>query len=271
MLWTKRAPMWGQEGSPDLRLVVEEVLRLTPSGAAEVLDIGCGTGALSLPLARRGNRVLAVDLSPAMTAALQENAKEQGLGNVTTRTIPAQALQLPAESLDAVVSNYALHHLRDRDKERVVQLAVEWLRPSGRLIIGDMMFGRGATKRDRSIIASKVSALAQKGPGGWWRIAKNIVRFILRTRERPLTIDAWIGILENAGFVEIAAVEVVSEAAVVVGLRPRNGAAPALVSGSGRQAFSVGPGWSGRRGLASLERGDRRFAAMRELPATLTH
>jgi hypothetical protein len=35
-----------------------------------------------------------------------------------------------------------------------------------RLVVADLMFGRGATARDRSIIASKVAVLARRGPIG---------------------------------------------------------------------------------------------------------
>ena len=56
----------------------------------------------------------------------------------------------------------------------------QWLRPGGRLIVADMMFGRGGTSEDRAIIRSKVCALARKGIGGWWRIAKNSYRYLVR-------------------------------------------------------------------------------------------
>jgi 2-polyprenyl-3-methyl-5-hydroxy-6-metoxy-1,4-benzoquinol methylase len=220
-LWTKRAESWGHDGSADLRSVVGTVLRNVPCGVeSEVLDIGCGTGALSLPLARRGARVLAVDVSSAMTNALRAEADAEGLDKVTTMAVPAEELELRPASLDAVVSNYALHHLRDEDKAILIRSIATWLRPGGRLVIGDMMFGRGATPRDRRIIVGKVFILARKGPAGWWRIAKNAVRFLLRLQERPLRIESWVALLEGAGFVSVTAIPVVAEAAVVVGVRP---------------------------------------------------
>ena len=230
-LWTKRAVSWGQDGSADLRHVVNEVLRNVPCDASrDVLDLGSGTGALSLELAGRGARVLAVDVSPAMTTLLRAEADARGLNNITTMTVAAELLELQPLSFDAVVSNYALHHLHDGDKAALVRAAATWLRPGGRLVIGDMMFGRGASQRDRRIIRAKVIALARKGPGGWWRIAKNSVRFLLRLQERPLPIEAWVTLLENAGFVDVTAAPVVAEAAVVVGIRP---AAPLESSHSG--------------------------------------
>ena len=51
-----------------------------------------------------------------------------------------------------------------------------------------MMFGRGGSRRDRDILRQKVIALAAKGPGGWWRIAKNLTRYGLGVGdEHPAT------------------------------------------------------------------------------------
>ncbi|OPX69465.1 MAG: Mg-protoporphyrin IX methyl transferase [Methanoregulaceae archaeon PtaB.Bin056] len=50
----------------------------SPEGA-KVLDIGCGPGALSLPMARAGAKVTSLDISGAMLARLQETAREEGL------------------------------------------------------------------------------------------------------------------------------------------------------------------------------------------------
>lgn len=241
-LWTKRAPSWGTTQAPDLSLIVDAVCGRVPPSAEAVLDLGSGTGALALRLAPRVDRVTAVDVSHAMTDALRSQATARHLENITAITAPAEALELRPSSFDVVVTNYAMHHLRDADKARVVRAAAHWLRPGGRIIIGDMMFGRGAASRDREIIASKLGALARKGPGGWWRIAKNVVRFLLRLQERPLTIDAWIDLLEAAGFVDVTAAPVVAEAAVVMGRLPLCGAeaAPAQPGAPGQWPGSGG-------------------------------
>ncbi len=51
------------------------------SGEA-ALDFGCGVGRLTLPLARRFNRVTAVDISPGMLAEAQRNAKAHDIVNI---------------------------------------------------------------------------------------------------------------------------------------------------------------------------------------------
>lgn len=175
-----------------------------------------------MELARRGAVVTAVDLSRAMVERLERKAADAGLTAVNGIVAPVEHLELAPTSVDLVVSNYALHHLRDRDKESVVRNAAVWLRPGGRLVVGDMMFGRGSTSRDRAIIRSKARTLAARGPAGWWRLTKNVVRFGLRIQERPVAMEGWTRYLEEAGFTDVIAVPVVAEAAVVTGTKPQD-------------------------------------------------
>ena len=212
---------WESHGALDLAPVVSAILERTPVGPGQqIVDIGAGTGSLAVPLAETGSDVLAVDVSLAMTEALDAVAAERHLPNLRTLNMAAEQLELPSASVDAIVSNYTLHHLRDEDKRRLIVASLAWLRPGGRLVIGDMMVGRGATSRDRRIIRSKVLVLARKGPGGWWRLVKNTFRFLLRLQERPLRMDSWIEMLTSAGYTEVGAHTVVNEAAVVVGVAP---------------------------------------------------
>jgi hypothetical protein len=88
------------------------------------------------------------------------------------------------------------------------------------LVVADMMFGRGASARDRVIIRSKIAALARKGLGGWFRIAKNAVRYQLRVQERPIPMAAWAAVLARAGFADVTATRIVAEAGLVTGERP---------------------------------------------------
>lgn len=219
-VWTRRAPTWDHGNMPGLDRVVQAVLaQAQPDGAAIAVDLGCGTGQLALPLARVAARVIAVDVSPAMVDRLVRKAAEERLDNVDARVAAIESLRLPPRSVDLIVSNYALHHLRDPDKADVVQRAAQWLRPGGRLVVGDMMLGRGGDRRDRQIIAAKIAAMARRGPAGWWRLTKNAPKFLLRVQERPVSIAAWEAMLRQAGLGSVASRTVVAEAAVVWGTR----------------------------------------------------
>jgi ubiquinone/menaquinone biosynthesis C-methylase UbiE len=216
--WTRRAATWdhGAGNNPGLVKVVDQVIRsakATPQMRA--VDLGCGSGQLTLTLARQVESIVAVDISQTMIDLLTEHATSAGIGNLEGVASPIERLVFPDGSLDLVVTNYALHHLRDRDKAALIERAHGWLKPEGRLVIGDMMFGRGGDARDREIISSKLRLLVKKGPGGWWRILKNASRYFLRLQERPVSIDAWTEMCRVAGFASVESIPVVNEAAVV--------------------------------------------------------
>jgi ubiquinone/menaquinone biosynthesis C-methylase UbiE len=219
-VWSRRVNSWDHHTPAGLEKVTAAVLSaVTVRPGDQVVDLGCGTGQLSLPLADRGARVLAVDVSPPMVQRLEERARERSVTSLECLAAPIENLSLPAGSVDLVVTSYALHHLRDADKDRLVAAAYHWLRPGGTLLVADMMFGRGATSQDRAIIKSKVRALAKKGVGGWWRIAKNSCRYLVRVQERPVSISAWTAMLARAGFTGITASSIVAEAGLVSGRR----------------------------------------------------
>jgi ubiquinone/menaquinone biosynthesis C-methylase UbiE len=219
-VWSSRAATWDQHGSAGLTAVTTAVLEAADvKPDAQIADLGCGTGQITLPLAARGARVLAVDVSPAMVRRLESQARSRGTESLDGLVMPIEELVLPAQSVDLVVSSYALHHLRDADKARLVSAAYSWLRPGGRLVVADMMFGRGGSSADRAIIRSKLAALARKGPGGWWRIAKNAARYLLRVQERPVSMGRWTAMLTAAGFAEVTADTIRAEAGLVTGRR----------------------------------------------------
>jgi SAM-dependent methyltransferase len=81
--WDRRARDFrgGGEASPYVSGFIAG-LRLRPGES--VLDVGCGSGALALPLARAGHDVVAVDFSAGMLEVLRRRASADGLRNVTT-------------------------------------------------------------------------------------------------------------------------------------------------------------------------------------------
>jgi len=226
LLWRRRAESWELEGSTQLGGVIDAVLaRCAESPGGVAVDLGCGSGQVTFGLAHGRAHVLAIDINARAVEMLNEHARREGVTNIRAVAHPVETFGLAPESVDLVASNYALHHLRDEDKRLVVQRSYAWLRPGGRFVLGDMMFGRGADAEDRAIIRSKIVGLARLGPGGWWRIAKNAARFMLRFQERPLRPAAWEAMLREAGFVDVVVDRVVAEACVVSATKP-GGSAP---------------------------------------------
>jgi len=221
-IWDARSRSWHQhvETSDAFdRIRVAVLAEAAPSPSMRAVDLGAGTGFLALALAPNVHSVLAVDVSPVMVDALAKGAADRGLDNVGTLVEDLASVDLPAGSVDLIVSSYALHHLKDADKVALVRRARSWLRPGGRLVIADMMFGRGGSARDRQILRIKIAALMRKGPHGAFRVVKNLVRFGLRIGvDRPVPPEFWVDSLQAGGFSDVRYEAIVAEAGIVTGV-----------------------------------------------------
>ena len=221
--WDGRTRSWHEHvtDTPGFLAVREALLaHATPQPGDAAVDLGAGTGFITIPLAHRASRVLAVDVSKEMLKELQARARRRGVRPDVMQADLAR-LDLPPESCDLVVSNYALHHLSDTDKGELVRRVATWLRPGGRFVVADLMLGRGTSRRDRQVAVAKARHLLRRGPGGIWRIIKNVARFVLRVgAEQPISPEAWRSLLSSAGLAQLRIESVVEEAAVVSGVKP---------------------------------------------------
>jgi len=185
-----------------------------------VVDLGAGTGLLSLALAPRVRELVAVDISERMLERLDEAAVADGVHNVETLVGDLRRVALEDESATLVVSNYAFHHLDDAGKELALAEARRILRPGGRLVICDMMFSLSLERRDRRLIAEKLIALLKLGPAGVVRIFRNVGRVLAGRWEQPSTPQTWEEMLLARGFEDVQIHLLEHEAAVALARRP---------------------------------------------------
>jgi len=186
-----------------------------------VLDVGAGTGLLTLPLAEHAKRVWALDISPAMCDYLRTKVASADLDNVYVVVGSAVSLPLVDESIDVVVSNYCFHHLRDADKERALAEVRRVLRPGGRLVFGDMMFSASmGDPRNRRVIGDKIRVLLRRGPAGVVRLAKNGGRLLVGRWESPARAQWWATALPRAGFVDVSLTTLDHEGGTAVARKP---------------------------------------------------
>ena len=222
-LWNGRVDQWSDTvaTSPAFARLRQRMLDLAaPTAADRCLDLGAGAGFLTLPLATRVASVLAVDLSPAMLESLRDQAA-QVTGTVTTQSADMARLDLPAASFDLIMSSYAMHYLVDEDKTALLLRMWDWLTPGGRVVISDMMLGRSLDRHHRQVLADKARAMLCRGPSGWWRLLKNIVRIGSgRGRLHPCAPEWWTQALQAAQYTAVRYEHVSSEAGIVVGTRP---------------------------------------------------
>jgi ubiquinone/menaquinone biosynthesis C-methylase UbiE len=98
---------------------------------ADVLEYGCGTGYLSVPLAGRARSLTGIDISEVAIELACDAAAAAGAGNTRFLTMNAEALELPDASFDLVFGSGILHHL---DLPRALAEVARVLRPGGRAI-----------------------------------------------------------------------------------------------------------------------------------------
>jgi ubiquinone/menaquinone biosynthesis C-methylase UbiE len=97
-----------------------------------VLDFGCGSGMNSLLLAKRGARVIGVDISASLIALALERLAVNGLPGAATFIVgSAHDLPLPDDSVDVVFGIAILHHLDLMATSKEVHRV---LKPGGRAI-----------------------------------------------------------------------------------------------------------------------------------------
>lgn len=101
----------------------------------QVLDMGCGTGRFTVPLAERVAAVTGLDISSQMLSVNQGKLTERGL-RATLREGDMTALPFPDASFSVVVSMLALMHIPLQDRQVAFREAARVLKPGGRLLIG---------------------------------------------------------------------------------------------------------------------------------------
>jgi SAM-dependent methyltransferase len=96
-----------------------------------VLDLGCGSGESMVPLAKRGARVIGIDISPELIRLARQRLSDYGLA-ATLQEGSAYATGLADESVDIVFSMALLHHLDLPTARNEIQRV---LRPGGSFIL----------------------------------------------------------------------------------------------------------------------------------------
>jgi SAM-dependent methyltransferase len=130
-------------------------------GGETVLDLGSGGGIDVLLSARRvgpSGTVYGLDMTDEMLALAQRNAKTAGVTNVHFLKGLIEAIPLPADSVDVVISNCVVN--LSPEKPRVLAEIARVLRPGGRVGISDVVAQDRLSPADRAERGTFVGCIA---------------------------------------------------------------------------------------------------------------
>lgn len=132
----KRAKRQGPGGDAETRNAID-LARLDRSALLKVADIGCGTGASALQLARTLNaQITAIDFLPDFIEVLKANAENEGLiRKINPLVASMEKLPFDDEEYDVIWSEGAIYNI---GFEKGIKDWIRFLKPGGLLVVSEI-------------------------------------------------------------------------------------------------------------------------------------
>ncbi len=177
----------------------------------KVLDIGCGTGLLSLKFLKKADcSITGIDNSKDMLSIFKDKIKKLSLEDkIICELGDAISLNLKKNSFDIVASTVTLHHVKD--KYPTIKKIHDILKHEGRFVLGDINMDTTGkltdTKRLLRILdylkKELVLALNEGGIDTFKRMYDNGKKHILNDGEYCISFEQWKQLCKKAGFRKI--------------------------------------------------------------------
>jgi len=110
-------------------IALAQARRGEPLSLTRALDFGCGVGRLLIPLARRADEAVGVDVSPSMLAETRRACETRGIGNVVLDQTDALASLAP--DFDLITSHIVFQHIPTATGYELLAALARLLAPGG--------------------------------------------------------------------------------------------------------------------------------------------
>ncbi len=176
-----------------------------------VLDIGCGTGLLSLKFLRKADCLIyGIDSSPEMLEIFKEKITKLNLsGKISLELEDAENIDFKNENFDIIASTVTLHHVKN--KLPVIEKIYKLLNPGGKFLLGDIDVETSGDLGDPERLLrildflkeEFVLVLEEGGVKAFSRMYDNGKKHILNDGEYCVSFKQWKEISGKAGFEKI--------------------------------------------------------------------
>jgi ubiquinone/menaquinone biosynthesis C-methylase UbiE len=131
-----------RRGEEATRFIERVTAELADASKLVAVDVACGPGTFTLPLAKHVGKVFGVDLTPAMLDHARAAAGRERVPNLEFKLGDAYSLPFEDGEAGIVFCGYSIHHMAD-PKRAIVEMA-RILAPGGRLGVADLIVVEGA-------------------------------------------------------------------------------------------------------------------------------
>lgn len=193
-----------------------EALGTGELGAA--LDVACGPGLITAPLASRARDVVAFDLTPEMLGKARQRCERAGVRNVTFQEGSATKLPFGDRTFDTVVTRLSLHHFEN--PRQVLDEIWRVLKPGGAFVVADVV---SSEIPEKSALQNAIEILRDPShtrmlPGSEFLSLIGDAGFIVEstvTWDKPRGFEEWAAVVDDPA--RIAPLRVLTEALVRLG------------------------------------------------------
>jgi ubiquinone/menaquinone biosynthesis C-methylase UbiE len=189
-----------------IREVYPKIAEIVAAPGKRILDIGCGTGNVSLACAARGATVIGVDSNAEMLEVAKSKAKKAGLEEKVEWLelgVAEIAGKIKEKSLDAAVSCLTFSELTPDERTYTLSTAYACLKPGGAIVIADEVVPEDTFHRFRHRLVSFPLVL--------------VTYIFSQTTTHPLTNPS--PLLKEAGFTGIETTSIWSSFVIIRAFR----------------------------------------------------